>query len=643
MNPTGAAETNSINATLGSITISQPNAAALVVDMDTNSSINATAAGQDITFNGTGITMNNAGGGLINANDLVALNGAGGAVSVNVDRINGSITGTGTSVSVTTDNAAGNLNVGTAAGGTLTSTAGNLTLASANNITYQGDATATGGNLTSTSGVTGITTVNNNADVSASGSTTINTPTLTLVDASTVNAGTGNVNIQSNAVGFGLTVNMNGAGDNSKIVSTGANVTFNNANAGQITLNNGGGTGNTGLIAADGGTANSGNGVITFNGGTNAVNADFNTARGCIGGSGDPFNVQANTGTADGNANTVGFGNITSNQDISLQGPNVWLCGPITANGAGSDITVTSTDTTSGMITQEVGAPLLANANINFNTTSLNLNSTSTATNGVINVQGNTAVTNAVTVNFLQPGAASALIATNGGAGVTNNINFNPTTAGQITVTGGVGNANGLINAGAGENVTYNGNGATNNDVTVNINQITGNNTGDGNVVAITTLAGLTVGPFTSTGNAAFTATGVGSNVSTSGDITSAGTLTLDAGSGDADVVINNGNKIQGTAVTLVSGTGVGSEVRLGNGSAAVTATTGDVTITTPVLNMTAGANSVSATLGDVLVQSNGAGNALAVNLGAGSQINAATVGTGDIFFNPDRSRQYQC
>ncbi|MBP9811053.1 hypothetical protein KBF38_22305, partial [bacterium] len=219
----------------------------------------------------------------------------------------------------------------------------------------------------------------------------------------------------------------------------------------------------------------------------------------------------------------------------------------------------------------------------------------------------------------------------------TGNVNFNtPGAPGAITVTGGP--ANGVIaaNTTSGEVIFNGGSGVGAQPVNVNVGSISDFCTrAFGSNVSVTTANGDLKIEGTSTGSFSAVANGVNANVITCGDIISAGILTLDAGSGDADVVISNTNKVQGSSVSLISGSGVGSEVSLGNGAAAVTATTGDVTITTPVLNMTAGANSVSATLGDVLVQSNGAGNALAVNLGAGSQINAATAGTGDIFFNP--------
>ena len=54
MNRLGAVETNSISSTVGSVNITRLTPGALTVNMDTNSSINAAAVGQDITFNATG-------------------------------------------------------------------------------------------------------------------------------------------------------------------------------------------------------------------------------------------------------------------------------------------------------------------------------------------------------------------------------------------------------------------------------------------------------------------------------------------------------------------------------------------------------------------------------------------------------------
>ena len=548
-------DNSDVNTTASSILFEGTNR----LNVDFGSGAQVSSVGGNIAFNDSGAptSINITGGtdGFVSSDSgtgTVALNGAGNSVSVDINQIDGCVIGSGTTVSVTTNSTTADLNIGTAAGGTLVSTAGDLDLTSGRNIIYKGSASATGGDLNSTTSATGVTTINDNAGISGN-NVNLTTPTLTLVDNSTVNTTNGNVNVQSNEAGGALVVNMNGAGNNSQIVALGAgngNVNFNPTTAGQITVNNSGATGETGLIAADGDTANSGNGNVIFNGGTEAVSVDVNTIRGCVGGSGDPFTIEVNNGVA-GGVTGIGIGNITQAADIVLtSGDNIIICGPL--NSTAGNVTLTSGTDAANFITQTTGSTVVANGDINYTTSNLNLNSTSTATTGVINIQGN-GPANAVTANFQQTGATSALIATNGAGN--NNINFNPTTAGQITITGGGGTSpNGLINAGD-NNVTYNGNNGTNNNVTVSVNQIIGCNIGDGNNINI------------------FTSNSAGDilvGTAAGGSLNATGTITLDAG---RDVIFKGGAN---TAVGTVSVASSRDIIVADNADASLT-TNGDI------------------------------------------------------------------
>ena len=526
-----ASGSNSINATLGSITVSQPNAASLAVNLGTNSSLNATNAGQDITFNGTGININGGGEGLINANDVVALNGSGGAVSLNADQVNGCITGEGTTVAVTTDNTAADLNIGTPTAA-LNSTAGDITITSGRNVNFKGDSSAVGGDLnvnTANNGQVGLQSGANieGNEVNISG----NTINMANGVGSSITANTGDVNIQNNGAGD-LTVNMQ---NNTNITSTNGDVNFNPTTASGVDVN--GTAGST--IAANGGNGNisynsAGNNVDVEVGNLNgmntgaSVNADFDTLNGTL-------QIGPFTATGDMNLNQQApFGPTNSN--ITLK-DTVAITGNLAATtGTAAQLNIQNNGGNPANIT--VGGT----ANLNTPTVDFVGDNGSFTSTGDLTIQSN-AAGGALTVD--STGANITTLASTGG-----DINFNPTTAGAITVSGGAGTL-GL----AGTILNYNGGNAGN--VTVDIDSITGCNVGTGNNISITT---------SNVNSDILVGTQAG------GNLTAAGTLTLNSA---RDVIFKGGDSTATGTVDIDAG----RDVIVADNAAASVTTDGDINI----------------------------------------------------------------
>jgi fibronectin-binding autotransporter adhesin len=518
-----AAGSNSITATLGSITTSQPNAASLQVNLGAGSSINASAAGQDITFNGTGININGAGEGLINANDNVALNGGAAAVVANLDEIRGSITGTGSSVSVTTDNVAGNLNIGSATG-TLTSTNGNLTLNSGNNVIFANSASATGGAL-SAQGNNVFFNPTANIIISANNvAGNANTVALTARTGNILNQSNFAVDVQANGSVSGGTINLSAANNvDMKGSGTGsATINANSTSAGQggtvnVTANTGGGAGtivSAGTISAkgagagNGGTAN----LVANSSATLTVNDTINVSAGTTGNGGNI--TLRNEGVAAGNGGIVVSNNLTADATgNNTTGGNIVLdavsagfssgavtIDPITfsANGAG-------TTSNGGTILVEGSTVIFSGAgsqviNANAGTTGAGGSITLRATTGTVSLggaagdvqlfaKGNSGVGGKAIVE------AGSSITANGGTG---SLDVSATGAGNnkggsIALragTAGVGNVQ--VNSGLTANGTNNGDGGTisiqfNDPAVVNtltIGSATGNNFINGDINA---------------------------------------------------------------------------------------------------------------------------------------------------------------
>jgi hypothetical protein len=454
------------------------------------------------------------------------------------------------------------------------------------------------GLTTVVTGSTGTASLDIGAGATLSGSSlSVVTPALNVANAGRVLGTAGDLQISSNFPSQRLNVAL--SGPTSTIESTGGNVIFNTSVApGQITAT--GGPAN-GVI-----TANSGNGMATFNGGAAAVNVNVNQINGCIGGTGSPFNITVNQ---PGVLGDVRIGGITAGSGITVDATNssILVCDDVTTTNAGSNISLRSGTAAVNQIAFASNADLLARNNITLTTPNLLLtggNSTITATAGDVSIQSNRVGGNRLDLTV---GAGSAINA----AAATGDIFFNPSTAGQIVITG-VAPADGLLNAG--NTVSYRG-GA----VSTSVSRINGRVVSSGTVASasVTTNAAgntLNIGPFTSSGASSFTANN--GNIFLTGDVTS---------------TLND--------VSITTGTGAANQIAFAL-NADVIARNNAIAITPNVL-LTGGNNRIIATTGDVSVQSNSvSANSLSVTMGPGSSINAATPVTGDIFFNPSTEGQ---
>jgi len=622
---------NTVSATAGDVALQSNTAGnALAVTLGSGAQINAATVGTgDIFFNPTtagSITVTGgAANGLLNAGNTVSFRG--GAVSASVNQINGRVISNGTNTTAAVTTATGDLRVGpytssgltsfTANGvgadiittGTIRSGAGNLSLQAGSgsdaNVALNNAVTSTGTlSLASGGGSNSNITVANGVTVSG-GSTNINTPSLVVDGTGAVLAGTGNLQISSNAPANALSVALNGPG--SLLRATVGNLSFNTV-------------GTPGAIAISGGpvngvlTANNGSGNVNFNGGlSNPVNVTVRQINGTITGTGTPFGVSVAQASVLGD---LRLGPITSNGDLNFSSPaNIIVRDDLFSN-TGS-ISLTSGGAAANSISFSANADLLASANINLTTPNLFLtggNNRVTATSGDITIQSNRAG-NAMQLTM---GVGSQINAATAGTG---DIFFNSLTAGNISVTGGA--ANGLLNAGS--TVSYSGG-----TVATNINQINGAVVSNGattSTAAVTTASGdLQVGPFTSSGLTSFTTNGAGANLVTSGVIDSgAGNLTLRSGSGVSDVRIDSNVTTSGV-LSVVAGLASGSDVTL---SPSAVVSGGSTTISTSALSLGANAQ-LNATTGALTVDSNAPGNALGVSLAA----NSTLVGTTTVDFN---------
>ncbi len=622
---------NTVTATGGDVALQSNTAGnALAVTLGSGAQINAATVGTgDIFFNPTtagSITVTGgAANGLLNAGNTVSFRG--GAVAANVNQINGRVVSNGTNTTASITTATGDLRVGgytssgltsfTANGvgadiittGTISSGAGSLTLQAGSganaNVAINNAVTSTGTlTIRSSSDPTSNVTIANAVNLSG-GSTNITTPNLVVNGTGAVLASTGNLQISSNAPANALSVALNGA--NSLLRATVGNLSFNTLGA-------------PGSIAISGGplngvlTANNGLGNVNFNGGlSNPVNVNVRQINGTITGTGTPFNVSVAQASVLGD---LRLGPITSNGDLIFTSPaNIIVRDDLTANSG--NISLTSGTVAANSVSFSANADLLASGNITLTTPNLLLtggNNTITATNGDVAIQSNRAGA-ALQVTM---GVGSQINAATVGAG---DIFFNPSTAGNVSVTGGA--ANGLLNAG--NTVSFRGG-----TVAANVKQINGAVVSNGATVttaAVTTANGdLRIGPFTSSGLTSFAANGAGANLISSGAINSgAGNLTLRSGSGVSDVRINNNVTTTGL-LSVVAGVAAGSDVTL---ASAAVVSGGSTTINTPALNL--GANSqLKATTAALTIDSNAAGNGLGVTMAA----NSSLVGATNVTFN---------
>jgi len=431
-------------------------------------------------------------------------------------------------------------------------------------------------------------TVSNNAGLNTSGAITAS-GILSL--ATTAN--NGNVGLGGNVFGTTVDLSANGSGT-----------------IGQT----------AGTIAATNLNLTSGSGNITTLSGTTS-NLTFNTSG----------NVTW-TGTG-GTALNVGNGSSTGNNVTVSNNAGLNTSGAITASGI---LSLSTTTGSNGSITLGANA---AGTSVTFTTSTLTNNSSVTANTGNLSIQSN-GTSNALTINL---GSGSSLTASLG------NVNFNTTNAGSVTVqpasgstplgslsaNGGAGNIN--LNIGSGSaTVAANSIAGTVQDPNSNFSTPAA-----GNVSITANTGSLIIGNFaTTSGNSiAATTNASNGNITTAGNLT-AGTLIALTGGSSGIVTITSGNTLtSGTSITssansvINSGTLSAGTVASLSGSSSIT-NSGSVTggtavnITTPTLNND---NSITATTGDIAVQSNGTNNILAVNLGNGAIMTATA---GNIAFN---------
>ena len=262
---------------------------ALILTTGAAGQINANSANDDLLFNPdtAGSITATGGNGAFSADDVIDFNGdANGIVNINVVSLAAAcVAGTGDSFTLVV-NQASTLNAGpistTVAGGggiSLTNNGGSVNLK--DTITADGALSIT----TDDDGSQDTLTVA--AGTTATGGTgvTLTTPGLNL--NGTVNATTGNINVQSNDnVNNNALLVTPGVSGAMNANDTDADIFFNRITAGSITMNNGNGT----LSADD---------IVDFNGGANGpVNVDIlSIDAACVTGNGDSFTLTANQAT----------------------------------------------------------------------------------------------------------------------------------------------------------------------------------------------------------------------------------------------------------------------------------------------------------------------------------------------------------
>ncbi|MBY0550688.1 MAG: hypothetical protein K2W95_25640 [Candidatus Obscuribacterales bacterium] len=577
----------------------------LTVSMGNGSSLNATGAGGDITFNNTiagSINISNAGLGTINANDQVILNGGANAVSVDVNNINGCVAGSGNTFSIAVDT--GNLNVGnvnttnvttfintdaTVGLGNIAQCAG-CTISSTNNITQtaglNGSVNVNGAGITSTGGTVTLTAGTNDGDimvaagapVSGSGAVSFNTGVNGSITASANVASTGStltlnggsaagesvtINTGATATGNqGVTVNtpalnLNGTG---AITATNNNVAIQSNGAGNaltVTMGNGSSLNATsvgGDVTFNNATAgaitinNGGLGTINandqviLNGGANAVAVDVNNINGCVAGSGTSFSVAIDTNNLNiGQVNTSGATTFT-NTDATVGLGNIAQCAGCSIV-AGNNVSLNAGD----------------NGNVTVGGNGINATGAITLTAGT--TDGN------VTVNAGVSGGGNVVAQTGANGSVA--INANTTsTGGTLTLTGG-GNVGESVTVATGIQASGQ-NGVTVNSPVVNLNGTAAISSATGNVLVQSNGAGFGLAVNMGSGSAITSTTGMVSfNTTNPGAISiggpntgliSAGTVVqLYGGPGAVNVNVDQivgCVDVNGSAITLQTQTG---------------------------------------------------------------------------------------
>lgn len=663
-----------VTATAGDINIQSTAAAnALTVNFAANSTLNASSVAGDIVFNNTAsgnVLLTGAGNGLINSGNTVSFNPTGGAVGIvngYVDEIRGNIIGSGTSVTLRTDN--GNLNIGTATGGTLAATTGNLALTATGqttggNINFNGDASAAGSALLiADADGTGTVQFANGADLTAGTGVDINTRNLILggvnvADNSSIVTAAGNLTVHNSVGTRALDITLPAL---SLLQSTTGDAIFNLVGEeGAVTVNGGAGVGTTGAINAGDSAVNLNH--VRFNGGTNQISVGVEHIHGCIGGSGDSFLLTVVNVSPF--SNDVHLGGITTHNDFNFTSPGaLTICGPITASNTnpGQDPSITLNTANGSTLTQETGVDVTADGSVNYSTnggtitlqngadvnagTGINMNA-SNLTLGGLNVADNSSLVTATGDILIQnnQGAHTLAVTLPDQSLIqasTGDVTFNSIGAeGAITINGGAGvGTTGGINAGNSateiNHVTFNGG---TNQVSVGVEHIHGCIGGTGDPFLLTV---VNVSPFTNDVHLGNISTHMDFSFTSPGNLTVCGPITASNVGTDPSITLNTAN---GGTLTQEMGADVTADGNIAystNGGTITLQNGADITGGTGVnlnaLNVNLGGvnagdnSSVVATTGNITIQNNQGAHTLNVSLPDQALIEAST---GDVRFN---------
>ena len=383
------------------------------------------------------------GGGLYG---VISANNGNGQINLNIGSGNARVVVLAMSGVVTDPNA--NFNTPAAGNVSITVASGQLTLGNfatragysitalntANNGTIVTTESLKSDTVTLTSGTSGSITIDSGSSVAGNLGVNLYAPVQNINGSVVVT--TGDLNVQSNGAGYGLTVNMgpNGSGLSQLIASNG-NVTFNNTNSGAITITGGAAYG---LISASS--------DVVLNGGLGGVNTNNQQIIGCIHVNGSFITMTTAVGDLDfclgiNTSSTTGSGGDIA---IAAEGGSI-NSGAITTNGSG---------------TGNVAGSISLYGATGINVGNVNANGLNGASGGVVNISspgmisgtfisatgsgaGNGGFINTVSSNLILSGADAAgnSIDVNAtGTGTGGNVRVLTTTP-QPFYVGSVGNA----------------------------------------------------------------------------------------------------------------------------------------------------------------------------------------------------------
>ncbi|GEM_PF-2659843 len=360
----------SLTASSGNLTL-QSNAAdgSLSVTVGAGGTLTASASGASVLFNPTAAGAITESGGALSAGSGVSLNGGTGAVSFSPNSMIGTLTANGSSVSAS-------VSTGELVVGAVTAPVGNISLTSGGNLSLTDNVSANGGSLSLASGpasaisvAPGMTasgssvslaggsanvdgtvsgnavsistnSLNVNGSVSA-GSLAITSGTVSV--AGSMTASGGSISLQSNAGDGSLSISLGSSGQLAA-TAAGANILFNPATAGSVTLSGG-------SVSAPG--------AVSFNAGAGTATANVNAMGGTVTATASAITISAASG-----ALTVG--NLTaSNGSISVTAAGD-ASAPLTVAPGSSlsategNINIANSNTTTGAIVIGQGSTLVA-------------------------------------------------------------------------------------------------------------------------------------------------------------------------------------------------------------------------------------------------------------------------------------------